>query len=111
MPPKIVSDLLDSDANDSFKLENISFNSSGKDKNKNGKESVVISEKPSRRKEINLSELKKALQESLDKKEKSSYEVISEPEKSDIEELHNKKSSNKSDDKKGVINPGQKVKF
>jgi len=97
---KLVIDSTDSDIDNDFKLENISFNSSSE------KINPSLSVPPRRdgvgaiRKEINLSELKKALEESLDKKEKSSYEEKSE-----------KNNEKKDENKKGVINPGQKIKF
>ena len=61
-------------------------------------------QKPAR-KEINLSELKKALEESLEEKEVKS--LPSEEPKKDHEKLDDKSDQQK----KGVIQPGQTVKF
>jgi len=71
------------------KIENISFSSSKKNQDDNRN---LNREKP-KRKEINLSELRKALEESLEGKEEESEEKII------------------NDNKKGEIKPGQTIKF
>ena len=80
-----------------FKIENIPFHSPKKNK---GKEAI-------KRKEINLSELKKALDESLERKEEIVEE--SKEEVSSAKDATGNTTSNQ--EKKGIINPGQKVKF
>ncbi|OGZ76241.1 MAG: hypothetical protein A3I87_02180 [Candidatus Staskawiczbacteria bacterium RIFCSPLOWO2_02_FULL_39_8] len=98
------------------KIENVPFNASVK---KNGEKDSLLKrslgqERP-KRKEINLSELKKALEESLEHVEEEEAEdlpddVPLEPEAK--ETPANKKDADEQVDKnkkKGVINPGEKV--
>lgn len=85
---------------DALKIEEIPFHSPKKREDK------------PRRKEINLSELRKALEESLEKKE--SEETPEEKLKERIEEeIEEDKTieDNKNNNQKGTINPGEKVKF
>ncbi len=90
---------------DSSKIENVAFHSSKKKVENNP---PIQSERP-KRKEINLSELKKALEESLENKDK-----IPEPEKEEVKKVETKKEDKPTEDdntKKGLINPGEKVKL
>ena len=70
--------------------------------------------KPARRKEINLSELKRALDESLaaqqgEPRPDSGREKKAKEEPIKIEE--EKKSGDLEDKNKGIIQPGQKIEF
>lgn len=107
-PVPVSSPAVNSVAPESPKLENIKFSSA--------KHPKPQSSAP-KRKEINLSELKKAVEESLKNKEaeekeedddEEGWEEINEPtENTNLEE---KKSTSETDEKeKGIINPGQKV--
>jgi CxxC-x17-CxxC domain-containing protein len=115
------------------KIENISFSDRRRDKDEkkpfySDGENQKFSQK---RKEINLSELRKALEESLEKKEEKKPDEIKEinkilpeitPEKSLEEQLKEKIEQKKKDDelkkieeqdnnKKGKLKPGQKIKL
>ncbi len=84
-----------------IKIENVSFNPS-----RQKRENIVPGAKPAKRKEINLAELKKALDESLEKKEPEAR-----PEKKlKIIEKEEKTSDDKNENK-GVIGPDQKITF
>ena len=82
---------------DGAKIENIKFGPLRNDAEKNGAPNSV---KP-KRKEINLADLKKALDESLKNKE---VEITSESEAVDLAV-----EDNKNVDDKGVLNPGEKI--
>jgi CxxC-x17-CxxC domain-containing protein len=96
LKPLVQPETLPTDAQD-LKIENVKFGPLKNAVEKNGAPSSV---KP-KRKEINLADLKKALDESLKNKE---VEVSSEGEVVDLEP----EGDNNVDDK-GVLNPGEKI--
>ncbi|MEK7663857.1 MAG: CxxC-x17-CxxC domain-containing protein [Patescibacteria group bacterium] len=87
------------------KIENIPFRSS---KQKSVSEKLSSGQRMVKRKEINLSELKKALEDSLENKDDKEEK----PEESEVAKVENNKN-NKEDQasKKRVIQPGEKIKL
>ncbi|MDP2741574.1 MAG: hypothetical protein Q8O66_02735, partial [bacterium] len=82
------------------KIEEISFRSS-----KRNTEKTMPDNRQIKRKEVNLSELKKALEESLE-------EIKKEPVLKNVNDIEDKKDVEPSTNgEKRVINPGEKVKF
>ena len=88
---------------ESLKIKNISFSLSKK-------------EKTQKRKEINLSELKKALEESLENKKEEEQETEESQKTTENKEAGNKQETNNEDkndkkQRKGIISPGEKIKL
>jgi len=89
--------------NQNVPIGNVSFNAS-----RQKSENSMSVAKPAKRKEINLSELKKALNESLEKKEEEEPKKIKEE---PIKVKEDKKRDDLEDKNKGIIQPGQKIEF
>ncbi len=93
-----------------FKIENIPFHLPKQNLEKEKPTVQHISGQV--RKEINLSELKKVLEESLEKP-RNDAEINAELHGNELSPKTEEKKNNETDDKqkKGIINPGQKVKL
>lgn len=90
--------------NQHLPIENISFNPL-----RQKQERAVSESKQAKRKEINLAELKRALDESLEKKEEKSTEKIKEDSKTT--EREKKIDDTQDNQNKEIISPSQKVKL
>lgn len=102
-PPKPVQNIQTPTAPDNRPIENISFHGQQKTTTEKDMPAYTGHAGKTKRKEINLSELKKALEESLEIKKEEVEEVKANQEK----EMENKDDQQN----KGVIKPGQTVKF
>jgi len=93
------------------KIENVSFKNQNRGQNQSETETARSAQEKPKRKEINLSDLRKALDESLANKEKEGIvlEEDDSQEEKDIQQSDKDKSEEDKKNQKGIIEPGQKI--